>query len=189
MVVVFLSLLFYLLHRRAKYRVIEKAIENNYPLPPSLGGTPTYKQAPQRPDAWRNYAPQQQPQPQPQPQPQAQAQPQQPPYQQGMNAPMQPNMPYRVNYMAYKKSFVLVCVGFMMAMFFDSAGASPMVFLSFIIVLLGLGKGFVIYKEQKQDQDYWRWQMQQQQQQQVPQQPQQNAEQQPPVFTPPTENN
>lgn len=187
MVVVFLSLLFYLLHRRAKYRVIEKAIENNYPLPPSLGGTPTYKQAPQRPDAWRNYAPQQQPQPQPQPQ--AQPQPQQPPYQQGMNAPMQPNMPYRVNYMAYKKSFVLVCVGFMMAMFFDSAGASPMVFLSMIVVLLGLGKGFVIYKEQKQDQDYWRWQMQQQQQQQVPQQPQQNAEQQPPVFTPPTENN
>lgn len=185
MVVVFLSLLFYLLHRRAKYRVIEKAIENNYPLPPSLGGTPTYKQAPQRPDAWRNYAPQQQPQPQPQ----AQPQPQQSPYKQGMNAPMQPNMPYRVNYMAYKKSFVLVCVGFMMAMFFDSAGASPMVFLSMIVVLLGLGKGFVIYKEQKQDQDYWRWQMQQQQQQQVPQQPQQNAEQQPPVFTPPTENN
>lgn len=191
MVVVFLSLLFYLLHRRAKYRVIEKAIENNYPLPPSLGGTPTYKQAPQRPDAWRNYAPQQQPQPQPQPQAQAQPQPQpqQPPYQQGMNAPMQPNMPYRVNYMAYKKSFVLVCVGFMMAMFFDSAGASPMVSLSMIVVLLGLGKGFVIYKEQKQDQDYWQWQMQQQQQQQVPQQPQQNAEQQPPVFTPPTENN
>lgn len=189
MVVVFLSLLFYLLHRRAKYRVIEKAIENNYPLPPSLGGTPTYKQAPQRPDAWRNYAPQQQPQPQPQPQAQPQPQPQQPPYQQGMNAPMQPNMPYRVNYMAYKKSFVLVCVGFMMAMFFDSAGASPMVFLSMIVVLLGLGKGFVIYKEQKQDQDYWRWQMQQQQQQQAPQQPQQNAEQQPPVFTPPTENN
>lgn len=190
MVVVFLSLLFYLLHRRAKYRVIEKAIENNYPLPPSLGGTPTYKQAPQRPDAWRNYAPQQQPQPQqPQPQAQAQQQPQQPPYQQGMNAPMQPNMPYRVNYMAYKKSFVLVCVGFMMAMFFESAGASPMVCLSMIVVLLGLGKGFVIYKEQKQDQDYWRWQMQQQQQQQVPQQPQQNAEQQPPVFTPPTENN
>lgn len=189
MVVVFMSLLFYLLHRRAKYRVIEKAIENNYPLPPSLGGTPTYKQAPQRPDAWRNYAPQQQPQPQPQPQAQPQPQPQQPPYQQGMNAPMQPNMPYRVNYMAYKKSFVLVCVGFMMAMFFESAGASPMVCLSMIVVLLGLGKGFVIYKEQKQDQDYWQWQMQQQQQQQVPQQPQQNAEQQPPVFTPPTESN
>lgn len=185
MVVVFLSLLFYLLHRRAKYRVIEKAIENNYPLPPSLGGTITYKQAPQRPDAWRNYAPQQQPQPQPQ-RPQ---QPQQPPYQQGMNAPIQPNMPYRVNYMAYKKSFVLVTVGLMAAMFFESAGASPMVCLSMIVVLLGLGKGFVIYKEQKQDQDYWRWQMQQQQPQQVPQQPQQNAEQQPPVFTPPTENN
>ena len=145
MVVVFLSLLFYLLHRRAKYRVIEKAIENNYPLPPSLGGTITYKQAPQRPDAWRNYAPQQQPQPQPQ----AQPQPQQPPYQQGMNAPMQPNMPYRVNYMAYKKSFVLVTVGLMAAMFFESAGASPMVCLSMIVVLLGLGKGFVIYKEQK----------------------------------------
>lgn len=196
MVVVFLSLLFYLLHRRAKYRVIEKAIENNYPLPPSLGGTPTYKQAPQRPDAWRNYAPQPQPQPQ-QPQPQPQAQPQQAPYQQGMNAPMQPNMPYRVNYMAYKKSFVLVTVGLMAAMFFESAGASPMVCLSMIVVLLGLGKGFVIYKEQKQDQDYWRWQMQQQQPQppyasQQPQ-PQPQAEQkpateQPPVFTPPTDN-
>lgn len=194
MVVVFLSLLFYLLHRRAKYRVIEKAIENNYPLPPSLGGTPTYKQAPQRPDAWRNYAPQQQPQPQPQPQ--AQPQPQQPPYQQGMNAPMQPNMPYRVNYMAYKKSFVLVTVGLMAAMFFESAGASPMVCLSMIVVLLGLGKGFVIYKEQKQDQDYWQWQMQQQQQQPPyapQQQPQPQAEQkpateQPPVFTPPTDN-
>lgn len=192
MVVVFMSLLFYLLHRRAKYRVIEKAIENNYPLPPSLGGTPTYKQAPQRPDAWRNYAPQQQPQPQPQ----AQPQPQQPPYQQGMNAPMQPNMPYRVNYMAYKKSFVLVTVGLMAAMFFESAGASPMVCLSMIVVLLGLGKGFVIYKEQKQDQDYWQWQMQQQQQQPPyapQQQPQPQAEQkpateQPPVFTPPTDN-
>lgn len=198
MVVVFLSLLFYLLHRRAKYRVIEKAIENNYPLPPSLGGTPTYKQAPQRPDAWRNYAPQQQPQPQPQPQaqPQPQPQPQQPPYQQGMNAPMQPNMPYRVNYMAYKKSFVLVTVGLMAAMFFELAGASPMVCLSMIVVLLGLGKGFVIYKEQKQDQDYWQWQMQQQQQQPPyapQQQPQPQAEQkpateQPPVFTPPTDN-
>lgn len=196
MVVVFMSLLFYLLHRRAKYRVIEKAIENNYPLPPSLGGTPTYKQAPQRPDAWRNYAPQQQPQPQPQAQPQAQPQPQQPPYQQGMNAPMQPNMPYRVNYMAYKKSFVLVTVGLMAAMFFESAGASPMVCLSMIVVLLGLGKGFVIYKEQKQDQDYWRWQMQQQQpqppyapqQQPQPQAEQKPATEQPPVFTPPTDN-
>lgn len=199
MVVVFLSLLFYLLHRRAKYRVIEKAIENNYPLPPSLGGAPTYKQAPQRPDAWRNYAPQQQPQPQPQPQAQAQPQPQQAPYQQGTNAPMQPNMPYRVNYRVYKKSFVLVTVGLMAAMFFDSAGASPMVCLSMIVVLLGLGKGFVIYKEQKQDQDYWRWQMQQQQpyapqqqpQPQAPQQPQAEqkpATEQPPVFTPPTDN-
>ena len=197
MVVVFLSLLFYLLHRRAKYRVIEKAIENNYPLPPSLGGTITYKQAPQRPDAWRNYAPQQQPQPQPQrpqqPQPQAQAQPQQSPYQQGMNAPMQPNMPYRVNYMAYKKSFVLVTVGLMAAMFFESAGASPMVCLSMIVVLLGLGKGFVIYKEQKQEQDYWQWQMQQQQPQppyapQQPQAEQKPATEQPPVFTPPTDN-
>lgn len=201
MVVVFLSLLFYLLHRRAKYRVIEKAIENNYPLPPSLGGTPTYKQAPQRPDAWRNYAPQQQPQPQAQAQPQAQ--PQQAPYQQGTNAPMQPNMPYRVNYRVYKKSFVLVTVGLMAAMFFDSAGASPMVCLSMIVVLLGLGKGFVIYKEQKQDQDYWQWQMQQQQPQppyasqqpqpqpQAPQQPQAEqkpATEQPPVFTPPTDN-
>ena len=190
MVVVFLSLLFYLLHRRAKYRVIEKAIENNYPLPPSLGGAPTYKQAPQRPDAWRNYAPQQ-------PQPQQSQQPQQPqPQSQWPQAAQhqQPNMPFRINYRAYKKSFVLVTVGLMLALSFMTAQAGPLVWVMLMITIFGLGKGFVIYKDQMQERDYWQWQWQQQSNQ-VPQQPQQNAEQQPmkdqqpPVFTPPTENN
>ena len=41
--IIFFSLLFYYLHRKAKYRMMEKAIENNYPLP----GTPMMgRQAP-----------------------------------------------------------------------------------------------------------------------------------------------
>ena len=54
-VVVFFCLLFYFLNRRSKYRVIEKAIENNYPLPPSLGGSSHPRAA--QPNAWRNYTP------------------------------------------------------------------------------------------------------------------------------------
>lgn len=115
-VVVFLCLLFYYLHRKAKYRVIEKAIENNYPLPPSLGGVQPPKVVPTGSDAWRGVG----------------SHPTQP-------APQQPNAPssdstampsqqpifYRTNYRAYKSSFTLISVGVALALFFLFAVQYP----------------------------------------------------------------
>lgn len=167
-VIVFLSLLFYLLHRRAKYRVIEKAIENDYPLPPSLSGVRTFKSVPQpaaTPDAWKSASQPQMPTP-PQPQPAGAPQPE--------PAPM---MFYRTNYRAYRSSAILVCIGFCLTMFFAAAEAYPMMALTTIITLLGLGKGFIVYKEQEQDRAYWAWQMQQP----TPAQPQRQPEQSQPA--------
>lgn len=167
-VIVFLSLLFYLLHRRAKYSVIEKAIENNYPLPPSISGVRTFKSVPQpaAPDAWRTAS-----------QPQMPSAPQPP----TVGAPHPPQPPqamfYRTNYRAYRSSAILVCIGFCLTMFFAAADAYPMMALTTIITLFGLGKGFIVYKEQEQDRAYWAWQMQQP----TPAQPQQQPEQSQPA--------
>lgn len=183
-IITFLCLLFYFLRRRAKYRAIEKAIENNYPLPPSLGGAQPYKAAPQQPDAWRGAASQMPPQA---PQQQApQAPPQQVPY--NTYAPQQAPMFYRTNYQAYKGSIKLICVGLALVLFFAATGATPVAWMMMMLPLLGLGKALITYKEQQQERAYWQWQMQQQTQ--MPQQPQPVApktEEQPPVFTQPTE--
>lgn len=187
-VIVFLCLLFYFLHRRAKYRTIEKAIENNYPLPPSLGGSQPYKAAPQQPDAWRGAAPQMPPQA-PQANPQAtmpNAPQQQVPY--NTNVPQQAPMFYRTNYQAYKGSIKLICVGLALSLFFAATGATPLAWMMMMLTFLGLGKALITYKEQQQDRAYWQWQMQQQAQ--MPKQPQPEApktEEQPPVFTQPTD--
>ena len=81
--------------------------------------------------------------------------------------------------------------------FFLFTGATPMVGLTSMLVLLGLGKALITYKEVQQDREYWQWQaMQQQPQQPMPEpqpqpmpesqpQPDENAEPQPPVFTNP----
>lgn len=173
--VVFLCLLFYFLHRRAKYRVIEKAIENNYPLPPSLGGmqpfTPT---TPQQPDAWRPAAPK--------------ATLQSSAYPDTGNTTPAQEVPmyYRANYRAYKSSVTLICVGMALALFFLFNNAEPLACLMLMISFLGLGKGLIIYKEQQQDRAYWQWQMQQQAsapRQQAPSKP--TDEEQPPVFNQP----
>ena len=181
-VVVFLCLLFYYLNRRSKYKAIEKAIENNYPLPPSLGGSshPRHSQ----PNAWRNYTPNTPPAAP------AGAAPQ--PGAPQANVPQQPTPPpmyYRSNYRAYNGSIKLIAVGLALMVFFLFGGATPMVGLTSMLVLLGLGKALITYKEVQQDREYWQWQaMQQQPQQPMPEpqpQPDENAEPQPPVFTNP----
>ena len=180
-VVVFFCLLFYFLNRRSKYRVIEKAIENNYPLPPSLGGSSHPRAA--QPNAWRNYTPTTPPANEAGAAPQQQAQ---------ASAPQQPTpqpMYYRSNYRAYNGSIKLIAVGIALMVFFLFGGATPMVGLTSMLVLLGLGKALITYKEVQQDREYWQWQaMQQQPQQPMPEpqpQPDENAEPQPPVFTNP----
>lgn len=192
-VVVFLCLFFYYLNRRAKYKAIEKAIENNYPLPPSLGGSSQPKVA-QQPNAWRNYTP-----PTPTPPAASGPAPQQPAP--GSNMPPQPPMApayYRTNYQAYKGSFKLIAVGLALMIFFlFCGGAMPMVGMMTMLVLLGLGKALITYKEIQQDKDYWQWQAMQNaqnaqpfatapQQPAAPQpQPDPEQEPQPPVFTNP----
>ena len=98
-------------------------------------------------------------------------------------------MYYRSNYRPYNGSIKLIAVGIALMVFFLFGGATPMVGLTSMLVLLGLGKALITYKEVQQDREYWQWQaMQQQPQQPMPEpqpQPDENAEPQPPVFTNP----
>ena len=165
--IIFFSLLFYYLHRKAKYRMMEKAIENNYPLP----GTPMMgRQAPV----------QSQPVAQPQSQPQSQSQPQpaapQPPVAGLANLGFNNVQPY-LDWRSFHRSFMLIAVGVALMLFFAAAGSIEMVALMSILVLIGAAQALINYQQQKQVIARQLWQ--QQHGQQPAAQPQQ-----PPVFKP-----
>ena len=120
--------LFSYLRRRAKYKMIEKAIDNNYPLPGSLldsqpaisatqpcGGQPS--------NLWE--------------------QPQKPTIQQPTTAAR------GFSWQAFKGSVTLVIVGFALVTFFLAANTPEMAFLCSAILLFGLAKGFFTYQEQR----------------------------------------
>lgn len=161
--IIFFSLLFYYLHRKAKYRMMEKAIENNYPLP----GTPMMgRQAPV--------------QSQPIAQPQSQSQPQsaapQPPVAGLANLGFNNVQPY-LDWRSFHRSFMLIAVGVALMLFFAAAGSIEMVALMSILVLIGAAQALINYQQQKQVIARQLWQ--QQHGQQPAAQPQQ-----PPVFKP-----
>ncbi|MCI5981168.1 MAG: hypothetical protein MRZ38_09850 [Muribaculaceae bacterium] len=163
--IIFFSLLFYYLHRKAKYRMMEKAIENNYPLP----GTPMMgRQAPV------------QSQPVAQPQSQSQSQPQsappQPPVAGLANLGFNNVQPY-LDWRSFHRSFMLIAVGVALMLFFAAAGSIEMVALMSILVLIGAAQALINYQQQKQVIARQLWQ--QQHGQQPVAQPQQ-----PPVFKP-----
>lgn len=163
--IIFFSLLFYYLHRKAKYRMMEKAIENNYPLP----GTPMMgRQAPV------------QSQPVAQPQSQSQSQPQsappQPPVAGLANLGFNNVQPY-LDWRSFHRSFMLIAVGVALMLFFAAAGSIEMVALMSILVLIGAAQALINYQQQKQVIARQLWQ--QQHGQQPATQPQQ-----PPVFKP-----
>lgn len=163
--IIFFSLLFYYLHRKAKYRMMEKAIENNYPLP----GTPMMgRQAPV------------QSQPVAQPQSQSQLQPQpaapQPPVAGLANLGFNNVQPY-LDWRSFHRSFMLIAVGVALMLFFAAAGSIEMVALMSILVLIGAAQALINYQQQKQVVARQLWQ--QQHGQQPAAQPQQ-----PPVFKP-----
>ncbi len=163
--IIFFSLLFYYLHRKAKYRMMEKAIENNYPLP----GTPMMgRQAPV----------QSQPVAQPQSQPQSQSQPAapQPPVAGLANLGFNNVQPY-LDWRSFHRSFMLIAVGVALMLFFAAAGSIEMVALMSILVLIGAAQALINYQQQKQVIARQLWQ--QQHGQQPAAQPQQ-----PPVFKP-----
>lgn len=158
--IIFFSLLFYYLHRKAKYRMMEKAIENNYPLP----GTPVMGQE-------TPIQPQPQPEgshPQPQPQPQVAGL-----ARLSFNG-VQPYLDWR----SFHRSFILIAVGVALMLFFAAAGSIEMVALMSILVLIGAAQALINYQQQKQMIARQLWQ-----QQHGPQPPVQQP-QQPPVFKP-----
>lgn len=187
--VIFLCLLFGYLRRRSQNRLIERAIENNYPLPDGAFGhrtnrtvyvpqpQPVYPpvfQVPAAPAATESQTP---------PPLNGAAQPQSP---QGTQSPAvgffaQTDINWRALYPAYK----WIAVGVAAIIFFLAVDAPAPAGLSLVLVFIGLGKGFIAYQEQRSLAQYYRTHPEQMQ---APQQPQAAAEtsapSMPPVFNP-----
>lgn len=157
--IVFLALLFAYLNRRRKYKMVEKAIENNYPLPAELLGGRTVQQH-------NIYVTQ------PAAAPQAPAAAPQAPALQGVPQPAATQTRAVTNWAAYKGGFITAAVGLGLMLFFAAAGATPMVALMSIILFVGLGKMFLVYQEQRNGMWVVNRQVTQQPPQQQPQQPQ-----------------
>lgn len=115
--------------RRAKYRVIEKAIDNNYTLPNGFVTgiqpvQPMSTPAPQTetqsvPNQWNTHAP-------------------------AAAKVFDANVP--LSWPAYKKSILLIIIGFAMVMFFVCNDVPGMAFLCSSVMLYGLAKAFFTYQ-------------------------------------------
>lgn len=178
--IVALSLLFYYLHRRRKYKTIDRAIMSNYPLPDEFYGKRSAR-VPQQPTAV--YINQMAP----------------PPMPNDPNAPqgaqqVPPAMPYSqssnplnniTDWAPFKSGITTTAVGLGLMFFFWILGATPIAALMVIVVFIGLGKLFTTYQEQQSIKNYW-------QNQQWTQQAQQGAPQwqrwQQPANSQPTAN-
>lgn len=163
--IIFLCLVFFYMHRRAKYRMIEKAIENNYELPASVAGL--YPRNLQQPTP---------PQPiiinQQQPgngQPQQPGANQMPPFRQ-MEAAQTYDyskigsgilMPGQYNIQGFKGSIIWAAVGICLMLFFSSTGAEELVVLSAIPLIVGIIKFIGEFFKQRSRIEYERYQMQQ----------------------------
>ncbi|MBR5728273.1 MAG: hypothetical protein IKX39_06450 [Muribaculaceae bacterium] len=154
-------LLFNYLKRRRKYKMVEKAIENNYPLPPYvfegrtsapsnyyapvtpvqgspvLEGTPVNEGEPVVDENGEIVPPPLGVQNDP-----------------WNGAQQQPVVGTpRMNWRAFQSSFVLVAVGLgLMLMFHETA----LMGIFAILVLIGLGKGFIEYQDQRDAINAWR---------------------------------
>lgn len=157
--IVFLCLVFFYMHRRARYRMIEKAIENDYELPTSVAGM--YPRNMQQPAA-----------PQPiivnQPQPQQPGTNQMPPFRR-MEASQAysygrmggtPTLPGQYNVQGFKNGAIWAAVGLCLMLFWATVGAEPMVALSAIPVIIGAIKLLGEFFKQRSRIEYERYQMQ-----------------------------
>ncbi len=158
--IVFLCLVFFYMHRRAKYRMIEKAIENDYELPTSVAGM--YPRNMQQPAA-----------PQPiivnQPQHQQPGANPMPPFRQ-MEASQAcgygrmggtPTLPGQYNVQGFKNGAIWAGIGLCLMLFWATVDAEPMVALSAIPVIIGAIKLFGEFFKQRNRIEYERYQMQQ----------------------------
>ncbi len=157
--IVFLCLVFFYMHRRARYRMIEKAIENDYELPTSVAGM--YPRNMQQPAA-----------PQPiivnQPQPQQPGTNQMPPFRR-MEASQAysygrmggtPTLPGQYNVQGFKNGAIWAAVGLCLMLFWATVDAEPMVALSAIPVIIGAIKLLGEFFKQRSRIEYERYQMQ-----------------------------
>ena len=154
--IVFLCLVFFYMHRRAKYRMIEKAIENDYELPTSVAGM--YPRNMQQPAA-----------PQPiivnQPQPGAN---QMPPFRQ-MEASQAysygrmggtPTLPGQYNVQGFKNGAIWAAVGLCLMLISASLNVMFLVTLSVIPFVVGVIKLLGEFFMQRSRIEYERYQMQ-----------------------------
>ena len=145
--IVLFSLLFYYLHRRRKYKMVEKAIENNYPLPGYIFGAP--QESPRV-----VYTPTPPPLRTGEGETQPENASQTPPagfQSQSYQAPVgqQPVMTDQIDWRQMKGGFTLAVVGFALMLFFVVAGGTPLACMFSIMLLLGLGKMWLNYQDQK----------------------------------------
>ena len=176
-VLVFVCLLFFFLQRRRKYRVMEKAIENNYEMPASLSGV--YPQAqPIEPNYQVVYPdPASMPCPEAQPGCDATADGAQVAAEQGAPVPPynmprppycgdgrmgQQNVPGQYNLSNFRNSVSWLVVGMIGSFVSISALASQFLFCVFMIPLIvGLVKMINEFLNQRSRVEYEKWQMQQ----------------------------
>ena len=177
--IIFVSLMFRYLHRRRKYKMVEKAIENNYTLPDGVFGTtsrttqtiimPPVPEGPQPVvgtpinGAQGNAA-------------RAQATAQKMP------------MSRSINWMALKGGFIWAAIGVALMLAFATANAPFMVALCAIPTLIGAGKMFVAYQEQRDAVDAWNQRQAWEAAHPTPPQPE-YREPEPPEFHAPTDEN
>ena len=141
---VLLVLLFRFLNRRNKYRVIEKAIENNYPLNEiSLNDAKRSAIYVQQPVVTQASQPGQVP----------------------VGSPLQGQTPDNpivmtdmVNWRAMMPAVRVLGWGLFLALFgmFVAGGDDPFTFIGLALMFVGLCKGFILYKEQKALQEAWK---------------------------------
>ena len=154
---VLLVLLFRFLNRRNKYRVIEKAIENNYPLnelslndvkrsaiyvqQPVVTAAPPMTAAPQTGVASR-------------------------PGEVPVGTPLEGMTPQNpvvmtdmINWRALMPAIRLIGWGLFITLFglfvVGESGHDPITLFGLLLMFLGVGKGFILYKEQKALQEAW----------------------------------
>lgn len=126
--IVGLSLLFFYIHRRRRYKVIERAIAANYQLPPEFFGGKAYRQRAE-----------------------AAASPRATPRQAPQAASIVDLRDTDLRTM--RSGFTLIAVGLGLVLFFAIAGAAAMAGLMSAIVFLGLGKVAIAYQQQRQGYD------------------------------------
>lgn len=166
--IVFLSLLFYFLHRSRKYKTVDRAIMNNYPLPNEFYGKRTSR-APQPTTVYINQVV---------PNTDGTAAPAAPA---AMNTPNGNPLNNITDWAPYKNGFTTTAVGLCLMLFFLILGSQAMAALMLIIVFIGMWKLFTTYQEQMSIKQYWQqqqWYRQAQQQAPVPPMPQQQE----PIF-------